>query len=72
MDVVAEGVEEPEQWEALRQFGCASAQGYLFSRPVPAAEVPALLARPLAKQPSQSYRAGTTAVMQEGDVRAGL
>ncbi len=72
MDVVAEGVEEPEQWEALRQFGCASAQGYLFSRPVPAAEVPALLARPLAKQPSQSYRAGATAVVQEGDVRAGL
>jgi EAL domain-containing protein (putative c-di-GMP-specific phosphodiesterase class I) len=39
METTAEGVEEPEQVEALRAHGCTNVQGYLFSRPVPAAEV---------------------------------
>lgn len=43
--VVAEGVERPEQVELLRGLGCDLVQGYLFSRPVPAGEVPALLRR---------------------------
>ena len=33
--VVAEGVERPEQADALGAFGCALAQGFLFGRPVP-------------------------------------
>ncbi len=37
--VVAEGVEEREQAEALQRFGCHLVQGYHFSRPVPAGEV---------------------------------
>jgi diguanylate cyclase (GGDEF)-like protein len=37
IDVVAEGVETQAQADRLRQMGCAYAQGYLFSRPVPAA-----------------------------------
>jgi len=32
---VAEGVEEPEQDEILRELGCETAQGYLYGRPVP-------------------------------------
>jgi EAL domain-containing protein (putative c-di-GMP-specific phosphodiesterase class I) len=36
--VVAEGIEGWQQLEKLRQLGCAYAQGYLFARPVPAAE----------------------------------
>jgi diguanylate cyclase (GGDEF)-like protein/PAS domain S-box-containing protein len=32
---VAEGVETPEQAEALRQLGCQRGQGYTWSRPVP-------------------------------------
>ena len=39
METTAEGVEEPEQVEALRAHGCTNVQGYLFSKPVPAADV---------------------------------
>jgi EAL domain-containing protein (putative c-di-GMP-specific phosphodiesterase class I) len=35
--VVAEGVENPDQWALLRQLGCDMAQGYLISRPLPPA-----------------------------------
>jgi diguanylate cyclase (GGDEF)-like protein len=43
LKVIAEGVEENEQAELLRQLGCDQIQGYLISRPVPASEVGALL-----------------------------
>jgi diguanylate cyclase (GGDEF)-like protein len=36
LDVVAEGVETVEQLKMLRKLGCAKAQGYLISHPVPA------------------------------------
>ena len=39
LKVVAEGVETAEQLEYLRSRGCDLVQGYLYSRPVPAAEV---------------------------------
>lgn len=45
MGVTAEGVETWRQCEMLRREGCDEAQGFLFSRPVAAAEVPALLCR---------------------------
>ncbi|WP_328460809.1 EAL domain-containing protein [Actinoplanes sp. NBC_00393] len=38
MATVAEGIEEFGQLAALREMGCGFAQGYYFSRPVPAAE----------------------------------
>jgi EAL domain-containing protein (putative c-di-GMP-specific phosphodiesterase class I) len=41
--VVAEGVETRAQLDFLRAQGCDAAQGYYFSRPVPASEIPALL-----------------------------
>lgn len=44
---VAEGVETEEQLEVLRLLGCTLGQGYLFSRPVAAAEFGGLLDRPL-------------------------
>lgn len=40
MQTVAEGVEESEQLEILRQIGCTYIQGYFFSRPVPADRIP--------------------------------
>ncbi|MEZ5245801.1 MAG: bifunctional diguanylate cyclase/phosphodiesterase [Acidimicrobiales bacterium] len=42
LDVVAEGVEHPEQAELLLELGCRRAQGWLWSPAVPAAEVPRL------------------------------
>ena len=41
--VVAEGVETRAQLDFLVRQGCAQAQGYYFSRPVPAVELAALL-----------------------------
>lgn len=42
--VVAEGVETDAQLATLRALGCDGAQGYLFSQPMPVAEVETLLA----------------------------
>lgn len=43
MNVVAEGIETQEQQEVLTRLGCDYLQGYLFSRPLPAEQVPWLL-----------------------------
>ena len=43
MTTVAEGVETPEQLRRIREEGCTDVQGYLVSRPVPAAELLKLL-----------------------------
>lgn len=43
LKTVAEGVETPEQARYLKQQGCDQIQGYLFSKPLPAADFAALL-----------------------------
>jgi diguanylate cyclase (GGDEF)-like protein/PAS domain S-box-containing protein len=45
LEVVAEGVETQEQWSCLRSLNCDQVQGFLFSKPLPAAQIPALLVR---------------------------
>ena len=47
MTSVAEGVETEQQLDLLRAEGCVEAQGFLFSRAVPAAKVRTLFANPL-------------------------
>jgi EAL domain-containing protein (putative c-di-GMP-specific phosphodiesterase class I) len=46
MDVVAEGIETNQQYQLLRQLGCRYGQGYLFAKPMSAAEVGRLLRLP--------------------------
>jgi diguanylate cyclase (GGDEF)-like protein len=46
LQVIAEGVETAEQLEYLRALGCDQYQGYLRSKPVPAAEFEAMLRAP--------------------------
>jgi diguanylate cyclase (GGDEF)-like protein len=41
LNVVAEGVEREAELEALTEFGCDLAQGFLIARPVPADDLPA-------------------------------
>ena len=43
--VVAEGIETGDQAERLKSLGCDIAQGFLFSCPLPAAEIEAWLDR---------------------------
>jgi diguanylate cyclase (GGDEF)-like protein/PAS domain S-box-containing protein len=43
LSVTAEGVETADQLQRLRDLGCLQGQGYLFSRPVPAGDLQALL-----------------------------
>ena len=43
LDIVAEGVETQEVWDALRAQGCTLAQGYLIGKPMPADELVVLL-----------------------------
>jgi diguanylate cyclase (GGDEF)-like protein len=62
LHTVAEGVEEVEQLEILRGFGCDSVQGFLFARPQPIAEIVKLLAsglklpEPVAMVSDREYR----------------
>jgi len=43
LDVIAEGVDAPEQVELLRRMGCDYAQGYVFSKPVDAETAEAII-----------------------------
>jgi EAL domain-containing protein (putative c-di-GMP-specific phosphodiesterase class I) len=66
MRTVAEGVETPEQLQILRGMKCDQAQGFLFSRPTPASEVPAVIARlPRAASRGTSAKAPNAASHQK-------
>lgn len=43
IEVIAEGVEHTKQWQFLKRNHCEQVQGFYFSKPIPADEVPVLL-----------------------------
>jgi EAL domain-containing protein (putative c-di-GMP-specific phosphodiesterase class I) len=43
IDLVAEGIERPEQARFLRDLGCGTGQGFLYSRAVPSADLAPML-----------------------------
>jgi diguanylate cyclase (GGDEF)-like protein/PAS domain S-box-containing protein len=44
IEIVAEGIERPEQLELLRAMGCGLGQGYLVARPMTAADIESMAA----------------------------
>ena len=56
MTPLAEGIETAEELAFLRDAGCPTGQGFLFSRPVPAEEIPALVTRAGGLLPSHAAR----------------
>jgi diguanylate cyclase (GGDEF)-like protein/PAS domain S-box-containing protein len=72
MTTVAEGIETPTQLERLRDLGCPLAQGFLFARPLEAAAMAELVARPVgpiwsvassSRRASQNRRGATDVVV---------
>lgn len=63
MDVVAEGIETRDQYRLLRQMGCRYGQGFLFAKPMPAAEISRLLRLPgrILPDPEQQVQASCVA-----------
>jgi diguanylate cyclase (GGDEF)-like protein len=53
MAATAEGVETMEQLETIRSEGCSEMQGFLFSKPLPAAEIERLFLSKLGHQPAK-------------------
>lgn len=45
LDIIAEGVEEVEQLQQLSDYECDQIQGYLLSKPIPAKDFEAFLAK---------------------------
>ena len=54
LEVIAEGVETPEQEQFLRERGCNRLQGYLFSEPIETDAMKALLEE---REPNRSHPA---------------
>jgi diguanylate cyclase (GGDEF)-like protein len=52
MDTTAEGVETIEQLERVRLEGCTEVQGYFYSKPRPAREIPQLISCLLTNNPN--------------------
>jgi EAL domain-containing protein (putative c-di-GMP-specific phosphodiesterase class I) len=65
LDVVAEGIEQPDQATRLRELGCRLGQGYLFARPLAPDAMEGFLTRPeappqVARVPAPSSTPGRT------------
>jgi EAL domain-containing protein (putative c-di-GMP-specific phosphodiesterase class I) len=65
MDVVAEGIENREQFLLLRELGCRLGQGYYFARPLSAEAISQLLRLPgrLLSDPELPSRTGASVLV---------
>jgi diguanylate cyclase (GGDEF)-like protein/PAS domain S-box-containing protein len=61
LETIAEGVEQPEQREALAELGCTHIQGYLFSPPMPGDQTLSYLADKAAASRPTSTRSRVVA-----------
>jgi diguanylate cyclase (GGDEF)-like protein len=57
LEIVAEGVETPYQENYLRQLGCEMGQGYLYSQPLPSAQIEVLVRNHNQRHSAQSQPA---------------
>jgi len=62
LDIVAEGIELDDQWETLNDLGCARGQGFLFAKPMPAAETIEALQSWVARPPGETAGRSTLPV----------
>lgn len=70
VEITAEGIETTEQYERLRRLGCGRGQGYLFGRPVSAADLtPAIIVA--AAAPGDPGRDAPIAMRAVGGLTAG-
>jgi len=60
MEVVAEGVEDRDDWDLLRRTGCDLAQGVFMSRPMLAADLPGWIERWRERVRAESLTPGQT------------
>ena len=60
MEVVAEGVEDRNDWDLLRRTGCDLAQGIFMSRPMLAADLPGWIERWRERVRNESLTLGQT------------
>jgi EAL domain-containing protein (putative c-di-GMP-specific phosphodiesterase class I) len=59
LEIVAEGIEQPEQWPAIKEMGCDLAQGFLFARPQSPERIETLLSTIAVTdtaEPAREYR----------------
>jgi EAL domain-containing protein (putative c-di-GMP-specific phosphodiesterase class I) len=70
LQVVAEGVEDEASLDLMTSWGCDLAQGYYFSRPLPAGDLGALLGRSAASSGMSDSRGSQGCyVLTEGGQR---
>ncbi|MEV5343862.1 aminotransferase class I/II-fold pyridoxal phosphate-dependent enzyme, partial [Streptomyces sp. NPDC052676] len=58
LEVIAEGIEDPEQRDLLAGMGCRFGQGYLFARPMTVEHSARTLVRPDGRRPAPRRAAG--------------